>query len=202
MTALRVKEAARPVVHRRAGVTLGLVVALLLASCHDSGHADRKGQRTDTEPAGWHTVSAPPEVLPCGGTQWVADELVFFSVTGGTSWAYLPGRDQWKSISSPPTTDSAAGWTMVSTETRIVAVSQSATAVYEPKTDRWRSLPPAPQPKEFIEPQKWTPSLVWTGHEVALQQPFTDEFAALDVVGAAGGRSRRRVGAGTCGVRS
>ena len=52
---------------------------------------------------------------------------------------------------------------------------------HEPKADRWRSLPAAPQPKEFIEPQKWTPSLAWTGGEVALQQPFTDEFAAFDV---------------------
>ena len=160
---------------RRPALTIGLVAALLAVGCHDSH------QQVDTEPVGWHAVSAPPEVLPWGGTLWVADELAFFSVIGGTSWAYVPSRDQWKPISSPPTTDSPAGWTMVSTGTQIVAVSQSATTVYEPKADRWRSLPAAPQPKEFIEPQKWTPSLVWTGREVALQQPFTDEFAAFDV---------------------
>ena len=166
---------------RRAGrrgrppLTAGLVAALLVVGCHD-GHPE-----ADAEPVGWHTVSAPPEVLPWGGTLWVADELAFFSVIGGSSWAYVPSRDQWKSIASPPRTDSPAGWTMVSTDSQIVAVSQAATAVYEPKADRWRSLPPAPQPQEFIEPQKWTPSLVWTGSEVALQQPFTDEFAAFDV---------------------
>jgi len=172
---------------------LGTAAALLTLGLLTGCNADQA--TTAARASGWHRVSAPPDELP-GEAFWVADEMLFLSLAGGPSFAYRPGTDTWRSVTSPPRTEDGISWAMVSTGDRVVAVTRTATVVYSPRTDSWRPLSAPPASRQFVPPDVWRTSLVWTGREVAMAQPSGDDMVALDVVRGRW-RSLPRTGAGS-----
>ena len=170
-----------------------LLVCSALAACRSRPASD-KAQPTNKSGA-WRAIAAPPSPIPLGHEHyWVGNELIFIGHWGVASLAYRPADDRWRVVAAPPATDEPAGWTMVAAGDRLVALARTATKVYNPNKDNWQSLPAPPAPRRFIDPEKWAPSLAWTGKEVALAQPYGDDFAALDL---ARGAWRRLPSTGT-----
>lgn len=176
---------------RRVLLVSALLVATAVGACSPGAHPS-----SPSAPAGWRSIAPPPGPLPFGKPLWVADELVLLALDGAPSYAYRPRDDSWRTVAPLPHANAAIGWTLVATDKELAAVARTETAVYTPRTNAWRTLPAPPAPEVFVDDQKWSPSLAWTGREVVLAQPYGDDMHALDL---ADGRWRRlpRTGVGT-----